>query len=236
MPGELRRGCTDPTEVGLRRWARHVLTGGQRALVSGQLIQPGQEIFEGVFVGEPRVVVAGVALNQPGMHVTVLDRAGDQTSGAAPNKPRQGAPEPRNIQPATRIQWDRRHSTTRAVVVDPADERAQINTGLGAGLPAAYDESGPTPKRFNLGRKQQILIMQPLQDRHGVGHGFHDNTRVTALGPGRDFVSIAIHRILEVPPRHQPHIRGDVMLNASPTEVEHYWWSGRIRNVRYSSA
>ncbi|MFG1930842.1 hypothetical protein ACGFK1_09325 [Mycobacterium sp. NPDC048908] len=132
--------------------------------------------------------------------MTVLDRAGDQTARAAPNEPRQGAPEPRNVQPATRIWWDHWQSTQRAVVVDPADEHAQIITGVGSGLSTPCDTSGPMSIWFNLGRKQQVLIVQPLQHFHGVGHGFHDNLRVTALRTGRDFVSVPIDRILEVHP------------------------------------
>jgi hypothetical protein len=83
--GELAVSGPDAIAGSVGGRAADVLTGEQALLVGRDALQAKQPVLERVVVQEPGIVGAGVALKQPGIGVSILDRSGDQASGLAPD-------------------------------------------------------------------------------------------------------------------------------------------------------
>jgi hypothetical protein len=96
-----------------------------------------------VLVGEPGGVGPGVAQGEPGLHVPILDCAGDQPAGAAHDVPGERAAEPGGCEvPARRVGGDLLGGPPAggAVAVDPDDQLGDVVGdelgGAGLALPA----------------------------------------------------------------------------------------------------
>src|SRR6266511_1869705 len=100
--GELVVGRVDAVPVGVCGWAADVFACGELTVVVGEVVEAGETVLVGVLVGEAGVVGHGVAKGDLDVQVAVLDRAGDEPTGAAHDVPGQRAPEPG---PGDRAVW-----------------------------------------------------------------------------------------------------------------------------------
>jgi hypothetical protein len=83
--------------------------------------------------------------------------------------------------------------------------------------------------------KQQSVRVEPFDDGHGVGCLFDDYPRVVTDLAFGDLISVVVYGTFELPSGDRPEPGRTVVGDTSTLQVEHYWWSGRIPYVRYSS-
>jgi hypothetical protein len=74
---------------------------------------------------------------------------------------------------------------------------------------------------FDPGRKQQPVVVQPLEHPDRVRDRLPHHPRVVAKRPSGQLVPVLVHRAFEVPARHQPQIICFVAGDAAALKVEH---------------
>ncbi|MFE9328200.1 hypothetical protein ACIHDR_43565 [Nocardia sp. NPDC052278] len=122
VSGELFVGGGDSYPVGVGGRAADVFALFEGPLVLGEFVQTSEEVFEGVVVWESGLVGSGVALKHSGFDMPVLQCAGDDSAGAAPDEPGESSPESGQVQGASWISGNAVDAATGAVGVDPGDE------------------------------------------------------------------------------------------------------------------
>jgi hypothetical protein len=79
------------------------------------------------------------------------------------------------------------------------------------------------------------VIVQPFEDSDGAGRLFDDYPRVITNLAFGDLIPFVVYRTFEFPSSDSPEPGHIIVGDAPALQVEHYWRSARIPNVRYSA-